>query len=133
MKLLCSMLAGSVLSSALVTALLGRESLEVWLGMFGPLVAATASWMAIQRQYMTRPEGLTGLLIRGFAAKMIFFGGYVTVVLGLFGQASVRPTPFVISFTIYFLALHFTEAAGLYRLQAAGALRATGALQTRNG
>jgi hypothetical protein len=52
-------------------------------------------------------------MILAFAGKMVFFGAYVTLALTMF---PLRPVPFVISFTSYFIALHVTEAIWLRRL-----------------
>ena len=133
MKLVWWMLSGSVLSSIALAILLGAKTrLEIILGMLGPLASALASWIAVERQHIRRPEGLTRLLIKAFAAKMIFFAGYITVLLG---AKLVRPIPFVISFMGYFLALHVMEAFGLRRLQAASLPNSPGVLQghLRNG
>jgi uncharacterized membrane protein len=47
----------------------------------------------------------------------VFFGGYVAVMLkGL----HLRPVPFTVSFSSYFIALHFVEALLLRRLFAGG-------------
>jgi hypothetical protein len=120
MKLVWWMLAGSVLSSFIIATLLDRGiELEVWLGMLGPLAAALASWVTMQRQHARRPERLTEVMIKAFAAKMILFGLYITILLK---AGWVRPIPFVISFIGYFIALHITEAIGLRRLQAADLL-----------
>jgi len=117
MKLVWWMLAGSVLSSVVVTILLGiKTGCEVFLGMIGPLASAIASWIAMQRQQTRKPEALTGLMIKAFAAKMIFFALYISVFIR---SGLVRPIPFVISFACYFLALHLVEAIGLRRLQSA--------------
>lgn len=114
MKLVWWMLAGSILSSYVITALLAAQAApEVWLGMAGPLTAATASWVVMYRQHVRRAEGLTAVMIKAFALKMILFGGYVVAVIG---SGLVRPIPFVISFTGYFLALHIIEAIGLRNL-----------------
>jgi hypothetical protein len=45
--------------------------------------------------------------------KAVFFGAYVAGMLRLIG---LRPVPFVVSFTSYFIALHVTEAVFLRRL-----------------
>jgi hypothetical protein len=118
MKLVLWMLSGSVFSAGILSLVLGAGArLEVWLGMLGPLVSAVASWIAMGRQYARHPEGLTRILIKAFAAKMIFFAGYVTVLLG---AGLVHAIPFAISFLGYFLSLHIVEAVGLHRLQVAG-------------
>ena len=133
MKLVGWMLSGAVLSSFIIAILPGMEAkLELWLGMLGPLASALISWTAMQRQYVRRPEGLTSVLIKAFAAKMIFFAGYIIVIIRV---GLVRPIPFAISFTGYFLALHALEAIGLHRLQAAGLPAQPGSVhgQPRNG
>jgi len=129
MKLIGWMLAGSLLSALGVTPCLRPEiRLEWWLGMLGPLAASAVSWAAIQRRYARHPEGFTALMVRAFAAKMVFYAGYVTV---LVGTGSVRPVPFATSFTCYFIALHAAGAIGLCRMQSSGALDSPEALQGR--
>ena len=116
MKLAWWMLSGSVLSALLVTALFSAGAgRSIWLGMLGPLASAVISWIAMERQSIRRPEGLTRFLIKAFAAKMVFFGVYITALLRV---GTVRPFPFVISFMSYFVSLHVLEAIGLRRLQA---------------
>jgi hypothetical protein len=113
MRLVVRMAAASV-AAWLAAALIWRDAgPELLLGMAGPLVAAGATWMAAERTFREKPERLTGLMIAAFAAKLVFFGGYVAVVLSL---PPVRPVPFVVSFTTYFIALHLTEALCLRRL-----------------
>ena len=116
MKFAWWMLLGSVASSLLITTLWSTGARrEIWLGMLGPLASAMVSWLAMQRQSVRRPEAMTGLLIKAFASKMVFFGVYVGVLLKAGG---VQPLPFVVSFMSYFVALHAWEAIGLRRLQA---------------
>lgn len=115
MKLVWWMLSGSILTALILTILLKPEIRPaLWIGMAGPLISAIVSWMAMHRQYLRRPEGMTALMIKAFAVKMIFFAGYITVLVS-FGW--VQPIPFVASFVCYFLALHGVEALGLRRLQ----------------
>jgi hypothetical protein len=126
MKLIWWMLAGSVLSAVAVTVFLeAGMRLEVWLGMLGPLAVAVISWIAMERQYRRKPAAMTSLMIKAFAAKMVFFAGYVTVLLS---SGLVEPIPFVISFMAYFVSLHAAEAVGLRRLQTANPPAASGAL-----
>jgi F0F1-type ATP synthase assembly protein I len=118
MKLVWWMLSGSILTALILTVLIRPENrLELWIGMLGPLSSAVASWIAMHRKYIRRPDGLTALMIKAFAAKMIFFAVFITVLVS-FGW--IQPIPFVISFVGYFLALHMMEAIGLRRLQASG-------------
>jgi hypothetical protein len=101
-------------SSAVVAAVPGVESdAEVVLGMIAPLVGAVATWIVVARTYTSRPERLTPLMVAAFGGKLVFFGTYVTVMIGVL---SLRPLPFVISFTAYFIALHLIEALCLQRL-----------------
>ncbi len=110
---------GSVISWLAVTAVAGESTrLEVFFGMLGPLLVTVGSWVMADRTYRANPERLTALMVTAFAAKLVFFGGYVAVGLGLLGLA---PVPFVASFTAYYITLHMTEAALLRRLFAAPA------------
>jgi hypothetical protein len=118
MKLVWWMLAGSIISAIALTLLTGVSTrLEIWLGMLGPLLSAIASWIVMERRHHQRPQGMTRLLIKAFAAKMIFFGIYIAVFIGI---GLVRPIPFVLSFAGYYIALHTVEAIGLRHLQTAG-------------
>ena len=102
---------GSALAAtAVLGAGLGREIL---LGMLGPLVVTLITVPLTERTYKQNPEQLTPLMIKGFAGKMVFFGAYVAVMLAVL---SLRPIPFVVSFTSYFIALHLLEALTMRRL-----------------
>ena len=91
---------------------------EIVLGMIGPLVAAVVTWVLVERTWTSsHPERLTPLMIQAFAAKMVFFGVYIVVILKML---PVRPIAFVVSFTSYFIALHVTEALCMRRLFARG-------------
>jgi hypothetical protein len=112
------LLAGSILSSFAIVALLGDEAtadlrLAVWLGMLGPLVATLCAMVAMDRAHRRNPVSLTGVMIKAFVAKMVFFGGYVALAVK---SGWVRPVPFVVSFIGYFLVLHMIEAFRLRRL-----------------
>jgi hypothetical protein len=88
-------------------------SREVLFGMLGPLAGAVSTWVLVARTYPARPQLLTSLMVVSFAAKMVFFGAYVTMMLLV---VDLRPLPFVVSFTTYFIALHVFEALCLQRL-----------------
>jgi hypothetical protein len=118
MKLFWQMLFGSIIASFILSTLLFREfGREIWLGMAGPLAAALVSWVLIIKQHGKAPEGLTQLLIKSFACKMIFIAAYVAILIKMRVAA---PVPFAVSFTCYFIFLHVMEAIGLHRLQASG-------------
>jgi hypothetical protein len=104
-------LAGaSVLSAALLGARFGRE---VWLGMFAPLLVVSVTWVLAERVHKANPSLLTSAMITAFAGKLVFFGAYVGLVIGVL---DVRRAPFVASFAGYFIGLHMIEAHLLKRL-----------------
>jgi F0F1-type ATP synthase assembly protein I len=118
MKLLWWMSTGSILAAIVVNFVAGRQAMmDIWLGMAGPLIATIISWIAMVRQYAQNNRGMTRLLIRAFAAKVVFFAVYIIVLLR---SRCVRPIPFVICFAGFYLALHILEAIGLSRMQTAG-------------
>jgi hypothetical protein len=101
-------------------AVLDRTSaIEVLCGMLGPLAAVMASWVMAERTYRVSPERLTAFMIAAFAAKMVFFGAYVAVMLK---ALALRPVPFVASFTGHFIGLYGLEALYLRRLFTRGTI-----------
>ncbi len=110
MKLVFWLATGCVLSAAVLGMRFGRE---VWLGMLGPLAVVSATWVMTERVYRADPARLTAVIITAFAGKLVFFGGYVALAIGVLG---VEPVPFALSFTGYFIALHMIEALLLKRL-----------------
>lgn len=107
-------LLGLATASAATAALLGaRYGREVWLGMFAPLFVVSLTWVLMERVYKTSPERLTAVMISAFAGKLIFFGAYVAVAIGVLGA---KPVPFAASLTGYFIALNVIEALWLKRL-----------------
>ena len=114
MKPVWWMAACGLLTSLAVVAMPGMDSdREVLLGMSAPLAATIATWILVERTYRWRPERLTPLMVLAFGGKMLFFGAYVIVMLTVL---MLRPMPFVISFTAYFVALYAIEALCLRRL-----------------
>jgi hypothetical protein len=105
---------GSCLASWAAATLGGasRWNPELALGMAGPLASATVSWVLVERTHASAPARVTNVLIAGFLAKMLFFGALV----GAVALLGLRPRPFVVSFAVYFIALHVMEAAFLHRL-----------------
>jgi hypothetical protein len=100
------------------TVFVGRENaLAVLLGLAGPLVATSTSWVLSDRTFRLNPTRLTAVMIQAFMAKIVFFGAYVAIMLRWLGLPLV---PFMVSFTVAFIALHFAQALLLRRLFAAG-------------
>jgi hypothetical protein len=91
--------------------------IALFFGMLGPLVMACTSWVMAERTYRQDPRTLTGLMVTAFAFKLVFFGAYVAVMLRVI---DLRAVPFAVSFSSYFIALHFVEAFWLQRLFAGG-------------
>jgi hypothetical protein len=94
-----------------------RVGAEVVLGMLAPLIVTVGTWVLIEQTYRRAPERVTGLMVAGFAGKMVFFGVYVAAMLKGLG---LQPVPFVVSFTSYFIVLYVMEAFALRRLFAGG-------------
>ena len=109
-----AMVMGSIGSALAAVGVFGLDrALEILTGMFGPLVAATASLALTEQTFRRDPERVTALMLKAFAGKVVFFGLYVT---GALKVLAVRPTPFVVSFTSYFVGLYFVEALCLRRM-----------------
>jgi hypothetical protein len=107
------MIGGSLMSWAGLTLAGGSEfNPELAIGMAAPLTSASATWLAVERTHASSPAKVTGILVAGFIAKMVFFA----VLVGLVGALGLRPRPFVVSFAVYFIALHVVEAFYLRRL-----------------
>ena len=114
MKPLWWMAGASLASWLMVAAIPGfAGDREVLFGMLAPLAGAAATWVIVARTFGSHPEWLTSLMVAAFAAKLVFFGAYVTVMLTIL---SLRPVPFVVSFTAYFITLHLVEALCLQRV-----------------
>jgi len=103
------------LASLVIVAMLVAPDLraDVAWGMLGPLVAVTATWVAIEQTHRRNPGRVMGVLMQAFIVKVLFFGAYVVV---MFRVVGVRMVPFVVSFTSYFLVLYLVEAVLLQRL-----------------
>ena len=117
MKPLVWMVGASLASWLVVTVVRGDANPELLFGMVGPLLAACASWVAVERMHAAAPERVMSVMLTAFMAKMMFFGVYVA---GMLRGLELRRTPFVVSFTIYFIALYAMEALFLKRLFESG-------------
>ena len=108
-------MAGASVASVLVAGALvdPRARLAVLLGMLGPLLMTTGSWVLIERTYREQRQKLTSVMIAAFAFKLVFFGVYVAVMIRV---VALRPLPFIASFIGYFAGLYLMEALYLHRL-----------------
>jgi hypothetical protein len=99
--------------SALVAVSAGAPPVEVALGLAGPLLAGCVTWWLVRRTLLRAPEQLTNVMLKAFAAKMVFFGAYVVVVMR---GVPLSATAFVVSFTVSFVGVYVIEALFLQRL-----------------
>lgn len=86
---------------------------EIALGLLAPLAVAVGSLRLMERAYRRGPEHLTRLMVRAFVSKILLFGVYVALAVGV---AALDPAWFAGSFAISFAVLHLAEAAQLRRL-----------------
>jgi hypothetical protein len=108
------MIAASLASwLALLVVTGGAFDRELTAGMAGPLVVAAVTWSLTARTFRATPGRVQALMLHGLAVRLLFFSVYVMVMLRLLG---LRPVPFVLSFTGYFVALHVIQAILMRRL-----------------
>jgi hypothetical protein len=109
----------AISGACLVTWLIGAifvspgAGVELFLGMAMPLVMAVGTMALFSRKFARDPSQLTPLIVKAFGAKMVLVGGYVAIVVGL---TELEPIAFIVSFTLYFISLHLTEAIQLRSL-----------------
>lgn len=82
-------------------------STEIFLGMIAPLLVGTITVPIMKKTHITDPNNLTRFMMKGFLAKMILYGAYVSVIIGFY---TFNAIPFVLSFVGYFVMLHVLEA-----------------------
>lgn len=87
--------------------------LESGLGVLGPLVVACGAWLVMERSHARNAEALTATMIAAFGVKLVVFGVYLAVALGVL---KLQPVPLVATFAGTFIGLHLTEAFFLRRL-----------------
>ncbi len=78
-----------------------------FLGMAAPLAVGVATVVLVEQTVRTDIQRLTARLTGALIAKMVFYPVYVLVVISVL---AIDPVPFAISFALYFVALHITEA-----------------------
>jgi hypothetical protein len=107
------LIAVSVVIMAAVSPLLdASDRAASWAGMAGPLLAAAATAIAVQRASRRTPAQVTNIMVHGFAVKIVFFLAYVALALRVF---ALEAMPFVVSFTICFVASYGVVAVWLQR------------------
>lgn len=114
MKQVVWMVAGCLVSWLAATAIVDHRS-ELLLGMIGPLLAAGATWLVVERASRQGPEQVTRRLVAAFGIKMLFFGVYVVLVSRV---PDLNLVMFVVAFFAYFVALYAVQALLLRGLTA---------------
>ena len=107
MKIQVCILFSCIGSWALGSFMFPHAAVEILLGMLGPLLLAIGTLILVERTYRKAPRKLTSLMTQAFFGKMLFYGVYVGVIVGFY---SFQALPFAVSFTVYFIGLHLTEA-----------------------
>ncbi len=105
MKIQACIIFSCVGSWGLVSLMLPHVAVEILLGMVSPLLLAIGTLILVERTYRRAP--LTSLMTGAFMGKMLVYGVYVSVIVGFY---SFQVLPFAVSFTVYFIGLHLTEA-----------------------
>ncbi|MBC8215888.1 MAG: hypothetical protein H8E64_05185 [Candidatus Marinimicrobia bacterium] len=80
---------------------------EIFLGMIGPLVVGIVTVTLVKNTFEISNEKLTATMAKAFFIKMIFYGVYVSVIIGF---SSFDSPSYIISFAAYFSVLHMFEA-----------------------
>lgn len=112
MTMTCVAAAAAVIGIAAATGTSGISG-AVFGGMIGPLVAAAASWLVVERTHRRNPAAVHGVMMSAFGIKAFFFGIYAVAMIKVFG---LDVQAFAISFACFFIALYAVEAALFSRL-----------------
>lgn len=108
MRLSAALAAACVVTCGAVAALAAPgTAAPAFLGMAAPLVVGLATIRLVERTVRTDVTRLTSRMAAAFAAKLVFYAAYVSIVVG---GLQVEPVPFTLSFTFYFVALQISEA-----------------------
>ncbi|MFQ6614332.1 MAG: hypothetical protein ACE5D1_05765, partial [Fidelibacterota bacterium] len=76
-------------------------------GMAGPLAMGILTVELVTWKLNHAPQELTGLMIRAFGMKMVFYAAYVVVILKF---TALDGMTFILSFLVFFILLHILEA-----------------------
>lgn len=106
--------AGMLAAASVLAALLVSDTaVEILLGLSAPLAVALGSWRLMERTYRRDPQRLSKLMVRAFVGKLVLFGLYIAVAVGVLALDAAW---FIGSFTVSFVVLHLAEAVQLQRL-----------------
>ena len=91
----------------LTAAILERYMAEIFLGMTAPLVVGIATVVRVESIFQNSPEKLTAFMTKAFGGKMVLYGLYLGAIIAF---SAFNERPFLVSFVVYFVALHMLEA-----------------------
>ncbi len=94
-------------SWGLLSSVFPEFSKEILLGMIFPWIIFLFSVSITQTIHLKLSFNITKYLSIAMISKMILYG---IIIVSIFSFISFNPTPFIISFTGYYLMLHLTEA-----------------------
>jgi hypothetical protein len=90
---------------------------EIFMGMTAPLLVTLFSIIWVKKVFTTDPEKLTATMTKSFFIKMVLFALYFIIILSFY---AFKPSPFVISFTGFFILFYIIEAIFLQKLFQSG-------------
>ena len=91
----------------LTAVILERYMAEIFLGMTAPLVVGIATVVRVESIFQNSPEKLTAFMTKAFGGKMVLYGLYLGAIIAF---SAFNERPFLVSFVVYFVALHMLEA-----------------------
>jgi|LUMD01.1.fsa_nt_gb hypothetical protein len=86
---------------------LKQYAAEIFLGMAVPLIVGIVTVVKVESIFQRRPEKLTSFMMKAFGGKMVLYGLYLGAIVGF---SAFNERPFLVSFVVYFAALHMLEA-----------------------
>ncbi|MEE9573312.1 MAG: hypothetical protein V3W20_09715 [Candidatus Neomarinimicrobiota bacterium] len=114
MKFIISIIILGLGISGLVGGLVFPQYIkEIFIGMLAPLFVTLFSIIWVKKVFTTDPEKLTATMTKSFFIKMVLFALYFIIILRFY---SFKPSPFVISFTGFFILFYIIEAIFLQKL-----------------
>ena len=89
-------------------------SYEIFLGLLAPIFVGYGTVFFIKKYSNMGITYFNKMLIKGFAIKFIFYGGFI---LTIFTVYSFNPVPFMCSFIASFIGLHIVETIILKKIR----------------
>ncbi len=118
MKFIISIIILGLGISGLVGGLVFPQNIkEIFIGMSAPLLVTLFSIIWVKKVFTTDPEKLTATMTKSFFIKMVLFALYFIIILRFY---AFKPSPFVISFTGFFILFYIIEAIFLQKLFQSG-------------